>query len=57
MKRRSLLECLGLTAVSAAAGVFSDRQTAAKATPVPAWPSITGPIPLPGDGLSAAQQQ
>jgi hypothetical protein len=57
MKRRSLLECLGLTAVSAAAGVFSDRQAVAKATPVPAWPSITGPIPLPGDGLSAAQQR
>lgn len=57
MKRRSLLECLGLTAVSAAAGVFSDRQADARATPVAEWPSISGPMPLPGDGLTGTQQR
>ena len=57
MKRRSLLESLGLTAVSAAVGVITERHADARATLQPAWPSIRGPIPLPGDGLSAAQQK
>ena len=57
MKRRSLLESLGLTAVSAAVGVITERHADARATAQPAWPAIRGPIPLPGDGLSAAQQQ
>ena len=57
MKRRSLLESLGLTAISAAVGVITERHADARATAQPAWPAIRGPIPLPGDGLSAAQQQ
>ena len=57
MNRRSLLESLGLTAVSAAVSVLSGPRADAQATTKTAWPSISGPMPLPGDGLTAAQQQ
>ena len=57
MNRRSLLESLGLTAVSAAVSVLSGPRADAQATTKTTWPSISGPMPLPGDGLTAAQQQ
>jgi secreted PhoX family phosphatase len=57
VNRRSLLESLGLTALGAAIGVIGDRHAEARSTLLREWPSIQGPIPLPSDGLSAAQQR
>ncbi len=57
MKRRTLLELLGLSAAGAAVGTGGHRPVSARPGPTARWPSIRGPIPLPSDGLDAAQQR
>ena len=58
MKRRSLLvQLLGLSAGSAAAPVLAGKHTPAAATGNTPFPPLLGPIPLPDDGLTAAEQQ
>ena len=58
MKRRSLLELLGLAATSVAATqVIPSASGAPRAFTAVRWPSVLGPIPLPSDGLSAKEQQ
>ncbi len=55
MQRRAVLELLGLAAASLAtpAAWAADRDS----RPAAAVPRVRGPIPLPSDGLSAAEQR
>lgn len=57
MNRRSLLELLGLAAVSAATAGTIPLEAARSHRFSRRWPSLLGPIPLSSDGLTAGEQQ
>ena len=58
MKRRTLLiQLLGLGAAGVAGPALAGSRSAAVAPSGAPFPPLLGPIPLPDDGLSAAEQQ